>query len=236
MITVVIPAYNEEEVIKKLIEDLEGKISVNQALEILVVNDGSTDHTGEILDRLSHEYRNLRVIHHQINQNLGGALRTGIHAAGGDIIVTLDADMTHPPELLAEMAEILRDYDVCVASRFVEGGGMVNVPRYRVVISRIANIVYQFLFHSPVKDNTTGYKAYRAELLKSIEIEELGFSVQLEIVTKLLRKRTRFKEVPFLLTNRKLGSSKLRYLSAIPHYVKRVMKLFFIRWFGVSES
>jgi dolichol-phosphate mannosyltransferase len=231
MITVVIPAYNEEEVISKLIEDLEEKISVNQELEILVVDDGSTDHTGEILDRLSHEYRNLRVIHHKVNQNLGGALRTGIHAARGDVIVTLDADMTHPPELMEKMVETLRDFDVCVASRFVRGGGMVNVPRYRVVVSRIANIAYQFLFHSPVKDNTTGYKAYRVELLKSIEIEEPGFSVQLEIVTKLLRKRARFYEVPFLLTNRKLGSSKLRYLKAIPHYVRRVMQLLLIRWF-----
>lgn len=231
MITVVIPAYNEEEVIKKLIEDLEEKISVNQALEILVVNDGSTDHTGEILNQLSRRYKNLRVIHHQVNQSLGGALRTGIHAASGDIIVTLDADMTHPPELMAKMAETLRDYDVCVASRFVQGGGMVNVPRYRVVISRIANTVYRFLFHSPIRDNTTGYKAYRAELIKSIEIEELGFAVQLEIVAKLLRKRAKFNEVPFLLTNRKLGSSKLRYLSAIPHYVKRVMLLFLVRWF-----
>jgi dolichol-phosphate mannosyltransferase len=231
MITVVIPAYNEKEVIKKLIQDLEEKIAVTQGLEILVVDDGSTDGTGEILDRLSDEYQNLRVIHHQVNQNLGGALRTGIRAANGDILVTLDADMTHPPELMAEMVKTLRDYDVCVASRFVEGGGMLNVPRYRVVVSRIANIAYQFLFHSPVKDNTTGYKAYRAGLLKSIEIEEPGFSVQLEIVTKLLRKRARFKEVPFLLTNRKLGSSKLRYLSAIPHYVKRVMLLFLERWF-----
>jgi dolichol-phosphate mannosyltransferase len=230
MTTVVIPAYNEEEVIKKLIEDLEEKISVNQALEILVVNDGSTDHTGEILDQLSRRYKNLRVIHHQANQSLGGALRTGIHAAGGDIIVTLDADMTHPPELMAKMVETLRNYDVCVASRFVQGGGMVNVPRYRVVISRVANTVYRFLFNSPVRDNTTGYKAYRAELLKSIEIEEPGFAVQLEIVTKLLRKRARFKEVPFLLTNRKLGSSKLRYLRAIPHYVKRVMQLLLVRW------
>jgi dolichol-phosphate mannosyltransferase len=231
MITVVIPAYNEEEVIKKLIDDLEEKVSVNQELEILAVDDGSTDHTGGILDRLSLEYRNLRVIHHRVNQNLGGALRTGIHEASGDLIVTLDADMTHPPELMAKMVETLRDYDVCVASRFVRGGGMVNVPRHRVVISQFANILYQFLFRSPIKDNTTGYKAYRAELIRSIEIEEPGFAVQLEIMTKLLRKRVRFNEVPFLLTNRKLGSSKLRYLSAIPHYVKRVMLLFLVRWF-----
>lgn len=230
MITVVIPAYNEEEVIKKLIEDLEEKISVNQALEILVVDDGSTDHTGKILDQLSRVYQNLRIVHHQVNQSLGGALRTGIRAATGDIIVTLDADMTHPPELMAKMVESLRDNDVCVASRFVRGGGMVNVPRYRVVISRLANSAYRFLFHSPVMDNTTGYKAYRAELLKSIEIEESGFAVQLEIVTKLLRKKARFTEVPFLLTNRKLGRSKLRYLRAIPHYVTRVMQLLLVRW------
>jgi dolichol-phosphate mannosyltransferase len=230
MITVVVPAYNEEEVIKKLIEDLEEKISVKQALEILVVDDGSTDRTGEILDQLSRLYQNLRVIHHRVNQSLGGALRTGIRAANGDIIVTLDADMTHPPELMAKMVEALRDNDVCVASRFVRGGGMVNVPHYRVVISRLANIIYRFLFHSPIADNTSGYKAYRAELLKSIEIEEPGFAVQLEIVTKLLRRKARFVEVPFLLTNRKLGRSKLRYFRAIPHYVKRVMHLLLVRW------
>jgi dolichol-phosphate mannosyltransferase len=138
--------------------------------------------------------------------------------------------MTHPPELMAEMLKALRHSDVCVASRFIRGGGMLNVPLHRVIISRLANILYQILFLSPVKDNTSGYKAYRAAFLRSIEIEEKGFAVQLEIVTKLLRKKARFTEIPFVLANRELGTSKLRYLKAIPHYISRVIRLLFIRW------
>jgi len=230
MITLVIPAYNEQEVIEKLIDGLEKEISLDQPWEILAVDDGSDDDTGKILDGLAHQFQNLRVIHHKVNQNLGGALQSGIKGARGDIIITSDADMTHPPELMAEMVRALRHSDVCVASRFVRGGGMLNVPLYRVFISRLANILYQILFLSPVKDNTSGYKAYRAPLIKSIEIEETGFAVQLEIMTKLLRKRAKFKEIPFVLANRELGRSKLRYLKAIPHYVSRVTRLFFIRW------
>jgi dolichol-phosphate mannosyltransferase len=230
MITLVIPAYNEQEVIKKLIEGLQKGISIGQAWEILAVDDGSNDDTGKILDALTHEYPNLRVIHHKVNQNLGGALRSGIENARGEIIVTSDADMTHPPELMAEMVHALSHYDVCVASRFVRGGGMLNVPLYRVLISRLANILYQILFLSPVKDNTSGYKAYKAPLLRSIKIEETGFAVQLEIVTKLLKKKATFKEIPFVLTNRELGKSKLRYFEAIPHYVSRVTRLLLTRW------
>jgi dolichol-phosphate mannosyltransferase len=107
---------------------------------------------------------------------------------------------------------------------------MLDVPLYRVLISRLANVLYQILFLSPVKDNTSGYKAYRAPLLRSIKIEETGFAVQLEIVTKLLRKRATFKEIPFVLTNRELGKSKLRYFRVIPHYVSRVTRLLFTRW------
>jgi dolichol-phosphate mannosyltransferase len=142
----------------------------------------------------------------------------------------MDADMTHPPHLMREMVDALRNCDVCVASRFVGNGGMVNVPWYRVLISRFANVVYQILFLSPVKDNTTGYKAYRSGVIKSVDIQETGFAVQLEIMTKLLKKNARFAEIPFELINRKLGTSKLRYLKAIPHYLRHVLHLLSIRW------
>ncbi len=230
MVSVVVPAYNEEDVIEQCVTSIVRNVPADQEWEIIVVDDGSRDRTPLILSTLSTRFPNLRVITHPENRNLGGALQTGIANARGDVIVTMDSDLTHPPELIAPMIDSLKPFDVCVASRFVPGGGMENVPPHRVLISKFANTMYRWLFHSSVRDNTGGFKAYRADILKSISIDETGFAVQIEIMTKLLRKKARLVEIPFLLVNRELGESKLRYMRAIPKYLKRVLHLLAIRW------
>ena len=230
MVSIVVPAYNEQEIIEYFIHDLEKKISLSQPWELVVVDDGSSDRTGEILDTLARTYGNICVLHHEQNRNIGGALRSGFSAANGDIIVTMDADMTHPPELVIDLVDELRNYDVCAASRFIERGRMINVPSYRVHISRFANLFFRILFLSPLKDNTTGFKAYKAHVLKSIVLHEKGFPIQLEIVTCLLMKGASFTEISLVLTNRELGSSKLNYFKVIPDYVLCILRLFAGRW------
>ena len=230
MVSVVVPAYNEEDVIEQCITSIVQNAPGEQEWEIIVVDDGSRDRTPEILATLCTRFPNLRVVTHRVNKNLGSALRSGIENARGDIIVTMDSDLTHPPELIWPMIESLTSFDVCVASRFIPGGGMRNVPSHRVLISTFANTMFRLLFGSTVWDNTGGFKAYRADVLKSITLDETGFAVQLEIMTKLLRKKARFVELPFLLMNRELGTSKLRYMRAIPKYLKRVLHLLIIRW------
>lgn len=230
MISLLAPAYNEEDVIREFVASLLAGLALREDWELVVVNDGSTDKTAEILGELSRTCPNLIVVTHEKNRNLGGALKSGFAAARGRVIVTMDADKTHPPALIAVMVESLNDTDVCIASRYVPGGGMEGVPFHRRLLSRLANALYRFAFRSPVQDNTGGFRAYRAEAVKDIVIEETGFVVQLEIITKLLMRNARFKEVPFVLGNRDLGFSKLNYLKTIPVYIRQVLRLLVLRW------
>ena len=232
MITILIPAYNEEAIIEKCIHKIIKDVYLKEGYELLVVNDGSKDKTREILGKLLKKYKRLRVINHAINKGLGAALRTGFKNAKGRIIVTMDSDLTHPPYMINQLiSKLTPDTDVVLASRYVKGGGMKNVPLYRVIISIFANKFFAIILGTKVKDITSGFKAYRSEVIKSIETKEKNFEVQLEIMVRLIKKHARFKEIPLVLVNREEGESKFNFFNAIPKYALNIIKLFIIKWF-----
>lgn len=220
LFSVVAPAYNEEEVIADFVREVMGKLQ-KQDFELVVVDDGSTDGTGSVLSRLREEYANLRVVVHPKNRGLGAALTTGFNTARGDVIVTMDADLSHDPAFIPGMVQKVRfGHDVVVASRYVSGGGIEGVPLWRALISRSANVVIRLVKRWKVKDASSGFRAYRAELVKSLRCLGSGFSVQVEILRELLGKKAEVIEIPFVLRNRKAGRSKMRYLKLIPEYTK----------------
>ncbi len=226
MITIIVPVYNEEEVLPDFLEELTKGITKEK--EIVIVNDGSTDATQKILEDAQKKY-SLRIITHETNKGLGAALATGFKNAKGEILVTLDADLTHPPAYIEELIQAKGAYDCCIASRYVKGGGMKNVPFYRVWLSVFANKVFSLLYAIPVKDITSGFKVYNAEKLRDIEIKSKGFSVQVEIMVHLAKKGASFKEVPFVLVNRAKGTSKFSF-QVIPEYFFAGMNLVAGRW------
>lgn len=220
MFSVVAPAYNEEDVIADFVREVMGKLQKHD-FELVVVDDGSTDGTGKILSRLQEEYANLRVVVHPENRGLGAALATGFNAARGDVIVTMDADLSHDPAFIPGMVrKVMFGHDVVVASRYVTGGGMEGVSFWRALISRSANAVIRLVKRWKVRDASSGFRAYRAELVKSLRYPGSGFSVQVEILRELFRKEVKVIEIPFVLRNRKAGRSKMRYLKLIPEYAK----------------
>lgn len=225
MISIIVPAYNEEETIAEFLNAV--KNSGVRDYELVLVNDGSIDKTAQIIKDARKKYKRLRLINHEKNLGLGAALRTGIKNARGNIIVTLDCDMTHPPALISRLVSEIkeRNVDVCIASRYVHDGGMKNVSFYRVLTSRIGNILFSLIFRIHAKDVTSGFKAYKASMLRKIKIIQNDFSVQLEIMAKLAKQKAKFCEIPFILVNRKKGRSKFNakmYLA----YLTSLKKLF----------
>jgi len=194
MISIIVPAYNEEEAIPILIETFVKEIKLDEPYELIIINDGSADSTEPIIRKYMKKHKFIRLINHKINRGLGKALETGISNANGDYIVTMDADLTHPIILIPKLVECCKHNDVCIASRFVKGGGMKNVPSWRVFISKCINTVFGILFLSSVKDITSGFKIYKTEKIKGIKIKKAGFESQLEIMGYLIKKRCRFKE------------------------------------------
>ncbi|MDQ2105344.1 glycosyltransferase family 2 protein [Azospirillum isscasi] len=226
MIYVLLPAYNEEGSLEPLFRRIHAFMSAHgHTYRLLVCNDGSRDGTAVRLKELSAHYP-LETIEHKINRGLGETCRDLMERAAelavkGDVIVRMDCDDTHNPDVIASMLDKLEQgCDVVIASRFQPGGGQEGVGRYRAVVSRAANLFMGLFFPLPgVREYSCGFRAYRAETIARairfygndfIQLKGLGFTCTLEKLLKLKLLGARFSEVPFVLRyDRKVSPSKM---------------------------
>ncbi|MEI8011012.1 MAG: glycosyltransferase [Candidatus Omnitrophota bacterium] len=230
MISIVVPAYNEEAVIVRFLDACVRDIRRDLPFEIVVVNDGSRDKTHELVQGFAARYPFIRLVDHEINRGLGKALETGIASARGEIIVTMDSDLTHPPAMIRELAAGVKDADICIASRYVKGGGMKDVPAWRVGVSRLANYFFDLIFWTNIQDLSSGFKAYRAEHLKKAPIISSGFECQMEIMLYFIKHHLRAKEIPLMLKNREFGTSKFQVVKMGMKYVRSIGRFLAYRW------
>jgi dolichol-phosphate mannosyltransferase len=224
MVIITLPAYNEEQTLPLLLERTREAMQENQIdYRVIVVNDGSTDATAESVDAMAQSMPITRV-DHEMNRGLGDAIRTGlIHAIEGaderDIIVTMDSDNTHTPGLIASMVRGIHEgNDVVIASRFRPGSHIKGVPLYRRALSRVGSAMFRTLFPTRgVRDFTSGYRAYRAGVVKQAFdtyggefVAETGFSCMVDILLKLRQLDAIMSEVPLILRyDLKMGVSKM---------------------------
>ena len=226
MILVLLPAYNEEESLPRLMPKLRQVLSqMGEEFRILVCNDGSKDRTQAMLEQYARDMP-LEIIVHKINRGLGESSRDLFERASeiteaGDVLVRLDCDDTHEPEFIPSIVEKVRSgYDVVIASRFAPGGGQVGVNGYRAFISRGANLFMKVFFPiQGLKEYSCGFRGYRAEKIKEaisfygnnfIQLKGLGFTCTLEKLVKLKLINARFGEVPFMLRyDQKQSASKM---------------------------
>jgi dolichol-phosphate mannosyltransferase len=230
--TVVAPAYNEEAVIARFVQDVYG--ALGDAAELLVVDDGSTDQTPGLLADLAASHDRLRVVTHTTNRGLGAALATRFAAAAEEVVVTIDADLSHPRELIPVLVASCETADAAFASRFVPGGTMDDVPRLRAWMSRAGNAVLRLLLRVSVRDMTTGFRAYRKASVDGLPLKGTGFETQLEITVRMVHHEARIVEVPLALRSRAAGESKMRYLSLLPAYGAMTLRMIGLRWFGIG--
>lgn len=222
MLSVVIPMYNEEENLAGTVDRVAATLAEgfqDGPWEIIVVNDGSTDETFEVARRLAKDpaYPWLRVKGYATNRGRGMALRTGFAAARGEWIVATDADLSYDPRYILDLVHILRErdeIDVVLASAYMPGGGVENVPFGRVFVSKIGNRLLSW-FMSPggqrIHTITCVFRAYRRRVLESMELESDGKDIHLEILSKALMLGYRVTEVPAVLKRREKGRSKFKF-------------------------
>ena len=227
-VTILAPANNEDDALDQFVEAVIPRLE--DGWEILVVDDGSTDATPQRLESLAERHPQLRVVTHPQNAGIGAALATGFAAIPDGVIVTMDADLSHPLGLLPDLVAGCDSADACYGSRFVPGGGMVGVPWWRSAISRIANVILRAAYRSPTRDLTTRYRAYSAEAVHDLDLVGAGFETQLEITIRLIAAGRTISEVPLVLTTRVAGQSKMRYFRLIPHYGLMALRLLSLRW------
>jgi dolichol-phosphate mannosyltransferase len=219
------PTYNEAENVEKIIPDV---LSRSPELEVLVIDDNSPDKTGDIVERMMQSEPRIHILRRPAKLGLGTAYVLGFRYAidnGYDYCFEMDSDFSHPPEKIPEMIALLADHDLVIGSRYCDGVSVVNWPMKRLLLSYFACTYARIMTGCPVRDLTAGFKAYRTDMLRRLDLSKLkedGYGFQIEIDFVIWRKGGRIKETPIVFTERRAGVSKMS---------KRIVRrAFFLVW------
>ena len=211
-VLVIIPTYNES-------ESLPGVISRVRAaapeVHILVADDNSPDGTGEIADAIAADDGQVHVLHRQGKEGLGKAYLAGFAwglERGYDVLVEMDADGSHRPEELPRLLEQVNHADVVLGSRWVPGGSVVNWPASRRALSQGGSLYTRMALGIPTRDATGGYRAYRADALRALDLDSVdsnGYCFQIDLLWRALQRGMVVREVPITFVEREAGTSKM---------------------------
>lgn len=212
---VVIPTYNEADNLEPLVQQIQQHAN---GLHILFVDDNSPDGTGKLADAMSEKNSaTVFAIHRQQKQGLGPAYVYGLKHAlekGYDVILQMDADLSHDPASLPMFLKQIETADLVVGSRYLRGVSVLNWDFKRLVLSKLATKYIQFITRLPLTDATGGYNCWRRETLESIGFENAfsnGYLFSAELKYKAYRKKFNVIEIPIVFTERDLGRSKMHW-------------------------
>jgi dolichol-phosphate mannosyltransferase len=218
-LAIVIPALNERRNVETLLPRLEEALSrLGVTHEIVVVDGGSPDGTAEAAERLG-----ARAVQ-QVERGYGGALMAGFAATRAGRIVTMDADLSHPPEFIETMWRQRETADVLIASRYVRGGG-AEMPLSRYILSRILNAFFAVTLSVWLRDLSSGFRMYRREAVENLRLESRDFDVLEEILCLQSFAGRRIRELPFHYRMRSEGQSHARIFKFGIAYLKTVRRL-----------
>lgn len=210
---VVIPTYNEKENIAAIVGEV---LNQDPGISVLVVDDNSPDGTGNIVDKMREEEPRINIIHREGKMGLGSAYIAGFKWAlkntDAKYVFEMDADFSHDPKALPEFLETIRDNDLVIGSRYLNGITVINWPLSRLILSTGANIYTGIITGLPLKDSTGGFKCFRREVLASLPLDTIrsdGYSFQIEMNFFCWKKGFRIKEIPIIFTDRRVGISKM---------------------------
>lgn len=215
MISVVVPTYNEAATIPKLASRLAEALG-ERAWELVVVDDGSPDGTADAAEALAPRVP-VRVVRRSGKLGLASAVTAGFAAASGDVLVVMDADLSHPPERVPALVDALAaGADLAVGSRYVPGGGSAGWPLRRRVVSRVACFIGGLLV--PVRDATSGFFAMRRSVIDGVRLDPIGFKIGFEVMAR--GRYARVVEVPYTFRDREAGTSKFGSREIVSYLVQ----------------
>ena len=230
-VLVVVPTYNERDNLPRVVPQI---LALGDEFHILVVDDNSPDGTGDLADELAAESERVNVLHRAGKLGLGAAYVAGLGwglEQGYDILIEMDADLSHPPDRLPALVAALEEVGVAVGSRYVGGRiTVVNWPLSRLMISLFGSWYARAITRVPVNDATGGFNAFRREVLEAVGLERIqsnGYAFQIELKLRAWRAGFALREVPIVFTERDTGESKMSG-AIIREAVWRVWKLRFM--------
>jgi dolichol-phosphate mannosyltransferase len=203
VISIVSPTYNESGSLPALIERLATALA-GRDWELIVVDDGSPDGTADLAAALAPRLP-VRVLRRPGKLGLASAVLDGFRSAGGDVLVCMDADLSHPPEVVPHLVDALAGgAELAVGSRYVTGGGVEDWPLTRRIVSRVACLMGNALV--PVRDATSGFFALRRSVINDVHLNPIGFKIGFEVIAR--GRYATVVEVPYTFRDRAHGSSK----------------------------
>ena len=209
---VIIPTYNEKENVRPLVSAI---LSQHAELQILFVDDHSPDGTGLIIDELVVDNDRVHVLHRSGKLGLGSAYREGFKAAlsmGADYLLEMDADFSHDPAMLPFFLTAIKESDLVIGSRYLNGVSVVNWPIRRLILSYDASVYTRWVTGLKVHDCTSGFKCFRRSTIEAIDLSRVtsdGYSFQIEMNYRCMEKGFRIAEIPIIFIDRHSGSSKM---------------------------
>lgn len=210
LVSLIIPAYNEQDTIKRTIEEVK-RLNLNK--EIIVIDDGSKDKTAEIVKRID----NVKLVEHVKNKGRGAAIKSGIENSTGEIICTQDADMEQLPSDIPKLMQPILDGEaqVVYGSRFRDPRNAQTSTWLRILGNKFFAFLGDFLFGQKLTDVYTGSKCYSRKVFEHINLESDGFEQEVEILAKLSRRKIRIAEIPIQYSFRTAGVSKMKLKDGI---------------------
>jgi dolichol-phosphate mannosyltransferase len=209
---IVIPTYNERENIANLITDV---LRFAPQADILVIDDGSPDGTGQLVDEIGATNPQVSALHRPGKMGLGTAYVLGFHYAiehGYDLVFEMDADYSHNPKYLPDFLALAENADLVIGSRYIPGGDTPNWSPLRKFISGGGNIFARIVLGIPVKDCTAGYRCYRTAALQQLNLDAIhaqGYAFQVEMAYNFWKSGFRIRETPIVFEDRRVGKSKM---------------------------
>lgn len=233
---IIIPTYNERDNISHIVPAV---LAEDPSFEVLVVDDGSPDGTGDVADQMAAADSRIHVLHRAGKLGLGTAYLAGFKwalARDYAYVMEMDADFSHPVERLPDFLEAIRNADVVLGSRYLNGEvNVVNWPMSRLFLSYSANIYARTITGLPLFDATGGFKMFRREVLESIDLDDVrsnGYAFQIEMSFRAWKKGFRIVEIPIVFVDRTRGASKMS-----KHIVREaVWMVWRLRWWGVIRK
>lgn len=229
-VSIVIPTYNESENIKGILHLIKEHLPKNTIVEAIVVDDNSPDGTGKIAEDYFKSLKEktlytINVINRKTKEGLSSAILNGIEQAKGKIVVVMDSDFSHPPQLIPKLVEVLKQSktDIVVASRYLKGGNIQGWSLKRKIISKIGTIIAKKGLGIKQSDPMSGFFAFNKDVIKGINFDAIGYKLLLEMIVKA--KGVSIKEIPYTFLDRQNGKSKLG-IKTILEFGHAVWKLY----------
>ena len=228
-VSIILPTYNESQNILGMLRSIRESIPTAISAQTIVVDDNSPDGTGRIAEEHKRSIRNLanytvEVVHRRAKTTLSSAILHGIRHARGDMIIVMDSDFSHPPQIIPKLLEALRNRcDIAVASRYMRGGRIDGWPVKRKIVSLFGTVIARNVLNIKTADPMSGFFAFRRNLLDGVSFDGLGFKILMEMLVKV--RGARIIEIPYTFRDRRGGSSKMSG-GVIKDYFKSVWRLY----------